>query len=222
MFHCNSVVRSCNENLHDIVVNLSSYTLSNAQLNILSKGLSFVPYAQFPTQCKTDEISDFIRKLRLRYIYRATQTKPNPFRLKSKQNTKSTNCLELERLIDRIQLTLSQIHPAVANPISRRITPPQHLGGLGIPNAEDECHINQVAQAFKFISDTRDPTVQNVALDQLSATIHKRSGTKGTISPAEMSAFLNTPPPHLVKARVVILLVYGVLFEGAYLSRVPF
>ena len=67
VFHCNSVVRSSNEHLHDNVVNLSSYPLSNAQLNILSKGLSFVPHAQFPTQCKTDEISDFNRKLRLRY-----------------------------------------------------------------------------------------------------------------------------------------------------------
>ena len=116
VFHCNSVVRSSNDNLYDNVVNLSSYPLSNAQLNILSKGLSFVPYAQFPTQCKMDEISDFIRKLRLRYIYRATQTKPNPFRLKSKQNPKNTNYPELERLIDRIQLTLSQIHPAIGKP----------------------------------------------------------------------------------------------------------
>ena len=89
VFHCNSVVRSSNENLHDNVVNLSSYPLSNVQLNILCKGLNFVPYAQFPTQCKTDEISDFIRKLRLRYIYRATQTKPNPFRLKSKTDDKT-------------------------------------------------------------------------------------------------------------------------------------
>ncbi|KAL5468990.1 hypothetical protein EMCRGX_G030153 [Ephydatia muelleri] len=42
---------------------------------------------------------------------KSTQTKPNPFRLKSIQTPKPTDCQDLENLINRIRLTMSQIHP---------------------------------------------------------------------------------------------------------------
>ena len=97
--------------LHDNVVNLSSYLPTQTELNILSKGLTFIPHT-----CPRDvqintEIENFIRKLRLRYIHRNTQTKHNPFRLKSKHIPKPTDSQDLENLINRIRLTLSQIHP---------------------------------------------------------------------------------------------------------------
>ena len=97
--------------MHDNVVNLSSYTPTQTELDILSKGLSFIPYTRCLDRDVTEETESFIRKLRLRYIYRFTQTKPNPFRLKSTQTPKPTDCQDVVNLINRIRLTMSQIHP---------------------------------------------------------------------------------------------------------------
>ena len=101
----------CKEHMHDNVVNLSSYTPTQTELDILSKGLSFIPYTRCLDRDVTEETESFIRKLRLRYIHRSTQTKPNPFRLKSTQTPKPTDCQDLENLINTIRLTMSQIHP---------------------------------------------------------------------------------------------------------------
>ena len=97
--------------LHDNVVNLSSYLPTQTELNILSKGLTFIPHTRPRDVQINTEIENFIRKLRLRYIHRNTQTKHNPFRLKSKHIPKPTDSQDLENLINRIRLTLSQIHP---------------------------------------------------------------------------------------------------------------
>ena len=52
---------------------------------------------------------------------------------------------------------------------------PQALGGLGVPCIEDEMHIACVAQSFKFLADTRDPTVRQMALLQLEEVVRKRT-----------------------------------------------
>ena len=59
---------------------------------------------------------------------------------------------------------------------------PQTLGCLGVPCCEDEMHIARVAQAFKFLADTRDPAVRQVALLQL------RSSLRHTHSTMQLSA----------------------------------
>ena len=41
---------------------------------------------------------------------------------------------------------------------------PQALSGLGVPNCEDDMHVARVAQAFKFLADTRDPIVRQIAI----------------------------------------------------------
>eukprot|EP00731_Ephydatia_muelleri_P013873 Em0007g1183a len=46
---------------------------------------------------------------------------------------------------------------------------PQALGGLGIPRCKDEMHIARAAQAFKFLADTRDPTIRAIAIQQLES-----------------------------------------------------
>ena len=94
----------------DNVVNLSSYQLSVDELNIISKGLTFIPYTPFTAHCTNEDLACFIRKLRLRYKYRNIAVTHSHFKHKSKHIPGPTNYKPLEDLINRIQLTLSKIH----------------------------------------------------------------------------------------------------------------
>ena len=80
---------------------------------------------------------------------------------------------------------------------------PQALGGLGIPRCKDEMHIARAAQAFKFLADTRDPTIRAIAIQQLESVVRKRTRTPLTspISREDLVAFLNTPAPSQEGAR---------------------
>ena len=71
---------------------------------------------------------------------------------------------------------------------------PQALGGLGIPSAWDEAHVTRAAQAFKFLGDTRDPAIRNVALQQLSDTVAKRNRRLDPTKMEDLSEFLNNSP----------------------------
>ena len=64
-------------------------------------------------------------------------------------------------------------------------------------------HVARVAQAFKFLADTRDPTVHRVALLQLEHVVRKRARIPNTIPLPldQLSAFLNTPAPQNEGAR---------------------
>ena len=70
---------------HDNIVNLSSYRLTNTESDILSKGLSFIPFNPHTNKVTDNDITDFVKKLRFMYKYRNIQPNENPFKLKSKQ-----------------------------------------------------------------------------------------------------------------------------------------
>lgn len=71
---------------------------------------------------------------------------------------------------------------------------PQSLGGMGIPNIQEEAHVAKAAQVFKFLSDERDPTLRSVAIDQLSQTVKKRAPNLDPSSMEDLTTFLNKPP----------------------------
>ena len=68
----------------------------------------------------------------------------------------------------------------------------QRLGGMGIPCAEDESHVARAAQAFKFLGDTRDPRIRDVALHQLGETMRKRARHLDPSKREDMAEFLNS------------------------------
>lgn len=68
----------------------------------------------------------------------------------------------------------------------------QALGGMGIPSVEDESHVARSAQAFKFLSDSRDVRVRNVAINQLVATVAKRASYLDPTDPNHLEQWLNT------------------------------
>ena len=68
----------------------------------------------------------------------------------------------------------------------------QALGGMGIPSVEDESHVARSAQAFKFLSDTRDVRVRNVAINQLVAAVAKRAPYLDPTDPSHLERWLST------------------------------
>ena len=80
---------------------------------------------------------------------------------------------------------------------------PQALSGLGVPNCEDDMHVARVAQAFKFLADTRDPIVRQIAILQLQETARKRLRIPSSlpVTLPMLETFLNTPAPSQEGAR---------------------
>ena len=71
----------------------------------------------------------------------------------------------------------------------------QDDGGLGVPSIEDEMDIALVSQAFKFLSNEKDPRVSTVARHQLAEVMSKRSQATDPSSDS-LSTFRNTPAPN--------------------------
>eukprot|EP00731_Ephydatia_muelleri_P036820 Em0330g3a len=80
---------------------------------------------------------------------------------------------------------------------------PQSAGGLGIPSCEDEMHVARVVQAFKFLADTRDPSIRLIARQQLESVVRKRTRTPKTspVTDDDLAAFLVSPAPSQEGAR---------------------
>ena len=72
----------CTSNIPDNVVNLLSYQLSNREIDILSKGLSYIPYNRLTKYVRDSDITDFVG---LRYAYRHIPPSDNPFKLQTKR-----------------------------------------------------------------------------------------------------------------------------------------
>ena len=53
----------------------------------------------------------------------------------------------------------------------------------------------RAAQAFKFLADSRDPRIRNVALDQLTETVSRRARYLDHTNPEGLMLFLNTTAP---------------------------
>ena len=86
------------------------YQLSNREIDILSKGLSYIPYNPLTNYVRDSDFTDFVRKLRLRYTYGHIPPS-DPFKLQTKRTPGPTDYKPLETIIDRIALTYSQIKP---------------------------------------------------------------------------------------------------------------
>ena len=65
---------------------------------------------------------------------------------------------------------------------------------MGIPNIQDEAHVANAAQAFKFLADQRDPTICLTALNQLSQTVAKRARYLDANNLEDLTTFLNQAP----------------------------
>ena len=152
------------------VVNLSSYQLSDDELDILSKGLNFIPYTPFTAHCTNDELESFFRKLRLRHRYRNAPLTHVPFKHQSKRIPGPTNYKPLEDLINKIQLTLSQIQSTTG----RRNLPKNGWSTIKKLKEHHDIIINTADKGSCIVIQDRDKYIEagRKQLDDLQ-TIHQ-------------------------------------------------
>ena len=86
---------------HRFIKNLSSHNLTNTEMNVLGKGLKFIPTPKCPNRINLlQDANKFIRRMRLRYIRRHKKIQKHKFKRKSewtpptKENTRLENYLE--------------------------------------------------------------------------------------------------------------------------------
>ena len=90
--------------------NLSDFTLGEETIRLLCKGLTFIPKPRIEKRATLRrEVEDFIRKLRLKYMFRnRDQPVPELYRRTGYEPGK-TESIVLERFIDKLKETLSLV-----------------------------------------------------------------------------------------------------------------
>ena len=90
--------------------NLSDFTLGEETIRLLSKGLTFIPKPRFEKRATLRrEVEDFIRKLRLKYMFRnRDQPVPELYR-RTGYDPGKTESIALERFIDKLRETLFMV-----------------------------------------------------------------------------------------------------------------
>lgn len=107
----NRRVNRINVQKNKYIVNLSSRTLSDTEISLLSKGLAFIPTPNKKTADYTDPVNQLARTLRLRYFFRNNNntTRINtPFRKKSTWMPPAAD-KEIEEYIKNIPTKLAKV-----------------------------------------------------------------------------------------------------------------
>ena len=93
--------------------NLSNCNLTIDQINLLTKGLRFIPSPHTNTDSvKKQNLRDFnqfARRMHLRYIYHSTRNKKHPFYVKSNWEPPIQRSVTLEKYLEETKIKLSEI-----------------------------------------------------------------------------------------------------------------
>ena len=92
--------------------NLSTHQLSDDQVNVLSKGLKFIPT---PVTNKTTirrqllrDFEQFARRMRLQYIFHGQDKEPHPFHVKSNWMPPVQQSIALESYLESVKAQLAE------------------------------------------------------------------------------------------------------------------
>lgn len=95
------------------IKNLSDKELTIEQINLLSRGLNFIPTpVTKENQIRRQLIKDFdkfARRMRLQYIYHDKKTEPHPFHVKSSWIPPAQPSVALESYLEEVKLQLAEI-----------------------------------------------------------------------------------------------------------------
>ena len=95
------------------IKNLSDTELTTEQINLLSRGLKFIPTPVMKeNQIRSQLISDFnqfARRMRLKYIYHGKDTVPHPFHVKSSWIPPVQRSVALESYLEEVKLRLTEV-----------------------------------------------------------------------------------------------------------------
>ena len=94
--------------------NLSDKQLTTEQINLLSRGLKFIPTPVMKeNQIRRQLISDFNqfdRRMRLQYIYHDQNTEQHPFHVKSSWIPPIQRSVALETYLEEVKIKLAELH----------------------------------------------------------------------------------------------------------------
>ena len=96
------------------IKNLSNKQLTEDQINLLGKGLKFIPtpvtkHDQIRRQLLRD-FEQFARRMRLQNMYHGEENEPHPFYMKSKLNPPVQKSVALESYLEEVKLSLAEIN----------------------------------------------------------------------------------------------------------------
>ena len=96
------------------IKNLSDTQLTTEQINLLSRGLKFIPTPVMKeNQIRRQLISDFnqfARRMRLQYIYHDQNTEKHPFHVKSSWIPPIQRSVALETYLEEVKIKLAELH----------------------------------------------------------------------------------------------------------------
>ena len=96
------------------IKNLSDTQLTAEQINLLSRGLKFIPTPVMKeNQIRRQLISDFnqfARRMRLQYIYHDQNTEQHPFHVKSSWIPPIQRSVALETYLEEVKIKLAELH----------------------------------------------------------------------------------------------------------------
>ena len=101
------------------IKNLSNLQLIDNQVNVISKGLKFVPTPvtdEKNIRCQLlqdlKRLEKFTRRMRLQYILHTKNTKPHPFHIKSDWVPLVQKSVALESYLESVKIQLAEIKPS--------------------------------------------------------------------------------------------------------------
>ena len=93
--------------------NLSDKKLTNDQINLLAKGLKYIPTpVTNEMQTKKQLLRDadhFARRMRLQYIFHGENTRPHPFHVKSTWKPQVQPSVALESYLEEVKIKLAEL-----------------------------------------------------------------------------------------------------------------
>ena len=97
------------------IKNLSNKDLTKDQINLLAKGLKFIPTPvtnekQIQLQLLRD-FENFARRMRLKYIFHGQDKEPHPFHVKSTWKPPIQRSVALESYLEEVKIQLAEIKP---------------------------------------------------------------------------------------------------------------
>ena len=106
-------IKKSANNKRKYIKNLSDYEMSTDQINLLSKGLKFIPT---PTMGETrikrqllQDFKEFERRMRLKYIFHGQDKEPHPFYVKSHWEPPVQPSVALENYLEGVKTELAEI-----------------------------------------------------------------------------------------------------------------
>ena len=96
------------------IINLSDTQLTTEQINLLSRGLKFIPTPVMKeNQIRRQLISDFnqfARRMRLQYVYHDQNTEQHPFHVKSSWIPPIQRSVALETYLEEVKIKIAELH----------------------------------------------------------------------------------------------------------------